>query len=228
VRVEIWSDVICPWCYIGKRRFEQALSSFAGADDVEVVFRPYQLDPSAPWGSTTPVKEAYARKFGGPERAEQIMSHLTDVARQSGLEFHLDRARRANTALAHRLLWAAEHAGPGVQYELKERLLRAYFTDGADVADISTLATLAAQAGLDAAVIEQVLHGTLGLNEVQAELDRARELGISAVPAFSFDGSWPWPGAQEPHEFLRLLQRAEARAQQASQAGTCDDDSCAI
>ena len=133
VQVEIWSDVVCPWCYIGKRRFEEALSRFGGSDQVEVTYRAFQLDPTAAPGVTMPVVEAYARKFGGPERAAEMIANITGLAAAEGLEFHLERAQRANTLLAHRLLWFAEQRG--VQEATKEALLRAYFTDGQNVAD---------------------------------------------------------------------------------------------
>src|SRR6187431_3514883 len=105
MQVEIWSDVVCPWCYIGKRRFERAVAEVADDIEVRAVYRPYQLDPSAPRGASVPVVEAYARKFGGPERAEQILDHVTRIAADDGIEFRMDRALRANTLLAHRLLW---------------------------------------------------------------------------------------------------------------------------
>ena len=127
VKVDIWSDVVCPWCYIGKRRFEAALRRFPGAADVTVTFRAFQLDPSAPPGAATPVREVYERKFG-PGQADQIIDRVTAMAADEGLTFHMDRAVRANTLLAHRLLWLAEQRG--VQEAVKERLLRAYFGDG--------------------------------------------------------------------------------------------------
>jgi predicted DsbA family dithiol-disulfide isomerase len=232
MRVEIWSDVICPWCYIGKRRFEAALAQWDGADDVEVVFRPYQLDPRAAPGVTTPVREAYARKFGGYERADEIIRHLTDVAAADGLEFHMDRAQRANTLLAHRLLWLAEETcGPAVQVQLKERLLQAYFVDGDNVGDPETLARLALDAGLPADRVHAVLDGDLGRDEVAAELQQAYDLGITAVPTFVFDGRWTVPGAQDPEVFVNVLGRVRALQQEAAVAargGVCVDDTCEI
>ena len=239
MQVEIWSDVICPWCYIGKRRFEAALERFDGRDDVHVVFRPYQLDPTAAPGATTPVRDAYARKFGGYDRADEIIAHLTGVAAESGLDFHLDQAQRANTLLAHRLLWAAEHGDdPARQVELKERLLEAYFIAGANVGDPDTLARIAAAAGLSSVVIHGVLEGDLGLDETRQQLAEAASLGISAVPTYVFDGRWTVPGAQDPDVFVNVLNRVrslsraatdEAEAAARSKAGsTCDDESCDV
>ena len=213
MRVEIWSDVVCPWCYIGKRRFEQALENFAGRDEVEIVFRPFQLDPTAPPGAATPVADVYARKFGGPERAAQIIGHVTNVAAASGIEFHLDRAVRANTLLAHRLLWFAEPRG--VQIALKEELLRAYFTDGRNVGDPEVLVEIAERVGLDRAEVEELLASDEGTDEVRAELAVAAANDITAVPTFVFDGRWTVPGAQDVEVFERVLQRvATLEAQQ--------------
>ncbi|MCX7274371.1 MAG: DsbA family oxidoreductase [Burkholderiales bacterium] len=130
LEVEIWSDVVCPWCYIGKRRFERAVAEVAGEIEVRAVYRPYQLDPTASPGKATPVIDAYAKKFGGPEQAAKIIEHVSGIAAAEGIEFRMYRALRANTVLAHRLLWVAEATGE--QHALKERLLRAYFEEGLD------------------------------------------------------------------------------------------------
>lgn len=234
MRVEIWSDVVCPWCYIGKRRFEQALAGYEHADTVDIVYRPYQLDPTAPPGASMPVREAYARKFGGWERADQIIEHLTGVAAADGLDFHLDRALRSNTLLAHRLLWAAEHTGAaGLQSDLKERLLRAYFVDGDTIGDPDTLEQIALDAGLDPDTVAAVLHGDLGRAEVHAQLDEAHDLGITAVPTFVFDGKWTVPGAQDPEVFLTVLRRVETLTAAESTGSTeadaaCNDDACEV
>ena len=138
--VRIFSDVVCPWCWIGKRRWERALEQYAGAGHdpatIEVDLRPFQLDPDAPQ-TPVPLPEAYARKFGGPERAAAIIDRISRVAADEGLEFHLDRALRCNTFDAHRLLWLARHEGR--QHVVEERLMRAYFTEGRDVSDHDVL-----------------------------------------------------------------------------------------
>jgi predicted DsbA family dithiol-disulfide isomerase len=174
--------------------------------DVEVVYRPYQLDPKAPPGSAVPVIEAYARKFGGMERAEAIIDHLTATAADDGLEFHLDRAQRANTRDAHRLLWYAEHRGPpGAQDALKERLLSAYFTRGRNVGDSDVLLEEAVAAGLDADAVRHFLDSDGGRVEVEQELAFAAEHGISAVPTYVIDRRWSIPGAQDPDVFVQVL-----------------------
>jgi predicted DsbA family dithiol-disulfide isomerase len=205
VSVEIWSDVVCPWCYIGKRRFEKAVELLRDEVQIEVVFRPYQLDPTASPGTSGPVVEAYAKKFGGPERAEQIIHHVSSIAAEEGLDFRMDRALRANTLLAHRLLWLAEATGH--QYALKERLLKAYFTDGLDIGDAEVLAECAADVGMPADRVLEFLHSDDGVAEVQAELRMAAEAEITAVPTFVIDGKWAIPGAQEPDTFVNVVHR---------------------
>jgi predicted DsbA family dithiol-disulfide isomerase len=217
VRVEVWSDVVCPWCYIGKRRFEAALAELAADPTfdtpIEVVYRPYQLDPKAPPGTAMPVPEVYARKFGGPERAAAILEHLTTTAAADGLEFHLDRAQRANTRDAHRLLWYAEHhGGPTVQDALKERLLSAYFTRGLDVGSTEVLVDEAVAAGLDEDDVRRLLDGDDGRVEVEAELAFAAEHEITAVPTYVIDRRWSIPGAQDPDVFVQVLRRLAASA----------------
>jgi predicted DsbA family dithiol-disulfide isomerase len=207
MRVEIWSDVVCPWCYIGKRKFEAALAAFDYADEVEVVWKPYQLDPTAPAGSARPVAETYAKKFGGPEQAAAIIAKVTDVAAGVGLEFRMDRALRANTRDAHRLLGWAEYRGAAVQGALKEALLQAYFIDGRNVADDETLADLAASIGLDRDDALAFVRSDAGVGELNEELAQAAAHGITAVPTFVFDGRWAVPGAQDPEMFLRALQK---------------------
>ncbi len=207
--VEIWSDVICPWCYIGKRRWETAAATLHDEVELNVVFRPYQLDPTATPGTTVPVVEAYAKKFGGPERAAQIIDQMTTVAAGEGLEFHMHRALRANTLLAHRLLWLAKATGD--QYALKERLMRAYFCEGLDVGDIETLATCAHDVGMNRDGVRDFLRSDDGTAEVQAQLQIAAEADITAVPTFVFDGRWMVPGAQDPDTFVRVVRRLLAQ-----------------
>jgi predicted DsbA family dithiol-disulfide isomerase len=204
VKVDIWSDVVCPWCYIGKRRFETALRRFPEAAGVGVTFRAFQLDPSAPPGAATPVRQVYERKFG-PGQADQMIDRVTTLAAGEGLTFHLDRAVRANTLLAHRVLWLARERG--VQEPVKERLLRAYFTEGRNVGDPDTLAELAGECGLDRDEVLGFLASDGGAVEVAGDLTEALELGITAVPTYVFDGRWSVPGAQDPDTFLRVLER---------------------
>lgn len=213
--VEIWSDVVCPWCYIGKRRFDRAIESLASGSDpieVNVVYRAYQLDPTAPKDRATPVVEAYAKKFGGAERATAIIDHLTRTATEDGLDFRMDRAQRSNTLLAHRLLWWAGEIGQDEQVALKEALLRAYFSDGRHVGDVDELVEITAPAlGRSEVEVREFLTSDRGIGEVNEELARAASHGITGVPTYVINGQWAIPGAQDSDTFERVLRRASAR-----------------
>lgn len=216
--VEVWSDVVCPWCFVGKRRFESALDQFravAGPEAghrVEVVYRPYQLDPTAAPGVATPVAVVYAKKFGGPAEAERIFRHLSELGSAEGIDFRFDRALRANTLLAHQALWMAEHDGGVDQSAVKEQLLRAYFTEGLHLGDPEVVVACAARGGMDADRVRAGLEAGEGRAEVTELLALAASQGITAVPTYVFDGKWAVPGAQDPETFLRVLQRLSNRS----------------
>lgn len=211
MRVEVFSDVVCPWCYIGKRRLETAVANLAAKGvtiDLEITYRPYQLDPTAPMNSPTPVIDAYAKKFGGQQRAAEIIAHVTSVAAQDGINFQMDRALRANTALAHRLLgYALRECGANVQARLKECLLRAYFEDGLDIGSIDVLASCAQEVGIDRTAAVAHLESDAGISELADELLFAAQNDITAVPTFIFDDKWSVPGAQDVAVFERVLMK---------------------
>lgn len=217
MRVEIFSDVVCPWCYIGKRRFDTAVANLASKGvtlDLEVVFKPYQLDPTASPNEATPVAEAYETKFGSRQRAAEIITHVTEIAAKDDIEFRMDRAIRANTILAHRLLFIAQRDhGSDVQAQLEERLFKAYFSDGANIGDIEVLVCCASDVGMNSEQTRTFLKTGVGLAEVEAELRLASENGISAVPTFVFNGQWSVPGAQDVDVFERILLRLNERTQ---------------
>lgn len=205
--VEVWSDVVCPWCYIGKRRFETAVAGFNAEHpevEIDVRYRAYLLDPTAPVGSSQPVREVYEKKFGGPERAQEILDTVTREAAGEGLEFRMDIAQRSNTLLAHRLLVLGEKVG--LQGALKERLLAAYFTEGRSVGDPDVLVELAIEAGLDGDESRRWLDGDDGRNEVADQLDFAVANGLSGVPTFVFDRERAVTGAQEPAVFTMVME----------------------
>jgi len=220
VTVEVWSDVVCPWCYIGKRKFASGLAqveaelSEAGVDvDFDVTYHPYQLDPTAAPGASGPVIDAYAKKFGGHERAEAIIANVSERAAEVGLEFRMDRALRANTLLAHRLIWLAGEADSLVaQDAMKERLLRAYFHDGLDIGDPDVLADCAAEVGIARAAAYEFLASGRGTEEVRAELDVANDNGITAVPTYVINSRWAVPGAQEAETFAQVLRKMADQA----------------
>lgn len=216
VRVEVFSDVVCPWCYIGKRRLESAVANLAAKGitlDLAIEFRPFQLDPTAALDTATPVSHAYAKKFGSEQRASEIIAHVTEIAAKDNIEFRMDRALRANTMLAHRLSYIAlRDYGSPLQTLLEESLFRAYFTDGANIGDIDVLVTCASEAGMKTELTRFQLLGDEGLAEVESQLRLAAEIGISAVPTFVFDGKWSVPGAQDISVFERVLLRLTERA----------------
>jgi len=240
LQVEIWSDVVCPWCYIGKRRFEAAAEELAGEVELDVVYKPYQLDPTASPGTSQPVIEAYAKKFGGRGQAEAIIDRVTQEAAGVGVEFRMDRALRANTLLAHRLLWLAELPGSPVdQAALKERLLQAYFVDGLDIGDPEVLASCAAEVGFPRQDVVDFLESDGGKAEVAADLERAMDSGISAVPTFVINGEWAIPGAQDADTFVNVFRRlserlvadtavAAGRPDGSGDASACGDDACEV
>jgi predicted DsbA family dithiol-disulfide isomerase len=208
VKVEIYSDVACPWCYIGTTRFERALAAFPGAQDVEVSYRPFQLNPDTP-ERAEPLYEYYDRLFGPGFRRNH--ERVAELATAEGLEFHFDRALAVNTFPAHRLLWLTERDyGPGVQRALKKALLRAYFTDGGNVGDHERLVALAEGVGVDPERARAWLAGDEGVAEVRAAIDAARRLGIQAVPTFVFDGKYAVQGAQDTSTFVTVLEQVAA------------------
>ncbi|MEI7883193.1 MAG: DsbA family oxidoreductase [Actinomycetota bacterium] len=211
MRVIIFSDVVCPWCYIGKRRLDTAVANLRARGvevDLDISYKPYQLDPTAPIGQSMPVAEAYAKKFGGAEKAQQILAHVTNIASQDGIVFNMDIALRANTLMAHRLLVMAERDyGNDVQARLKERIMQSYFTDGDDIAHVDVLAKCARQVGIPQDTATQFLLSDECVIDVKESLQMAAENGITAVPTFIFNDQWSVPGAQDVEMFERVIQR---------------------
>jgi predicted DsbA family dithiol-disulfide isomerase len=237
VKVEIWSDVVCPWCYIGKRRFEAALDRFEHREDVEVVWRSFELDPAAePTGEPGGATERLATKYQvSVDQARQMQQRVADAAAGEGLEYQLAKAVPANTVDAHRVIHlAARH---GLQGEMKERLLRAHFIEGEPVGEVDTLVTLAAEVGLDADEVRRTLESQELVEAVRADEAEARGLGISGVPFFVIDRRYGVSGAQPSEHLLEALQTAwneshplamVSPATGASDAEACGPDGCAI
>ena len=210
VRIDVWSDVICPWCYLGKRRLERALDRLGWADEVTVHYRAYLLDPRAT-AEPGDLRAALERKYG-PGAFEGMTRRLTALGEPEGIDYRFEDAKRVSTVDAHRLLaWAWDAGGADAQGPLKERLLRAYFTEGANVADRAVLARLAAEAGLDADDADEVLAAGRYADEVAADLEAAADRELTGVPAFVVEDRLLIPGAQEVETFERLLTRARER-----------------
>lgn len=209
MQVEIWSDVVCPWCYIGKRRFEAALARFAHRDEVTVVWRSFELDPDAPPRGAHNLNAYLAQKYAvSLDEAAAMNERVTELAAAEGLEYQLDRALHGNTFDAHRLIHMA--AAHGLQATAKERLLRAYFSEGLAISEHETLVALGAEIGLDGAEVRAMLAGDAFADDVRADEARAAGFGIRGVPFYVFGERYGVSGAQSSAMFLSALEQAWA------------------
>jgi predicted DsbA family dithiol-disulfide isomerase len=206
MRVDIWSDVVCPWCYIGQGRFSRALAGFEHRDEVEVVYRSFELDPSIPGGQATPIVDLLAAKYGMTQaEAQQAEGRVAALAAAEGLDFTADRAM-GNTLDAHRLVHLGrEH---GAQERVLQHLYHAYFGEGRSVFDHEALAGVAAEAGLDPGTAREALKGDSYTDAVRADEAQAARLGITGVPFFVVDGKYGVSGAQPEETFLLALREA--------------------
>jgi predicted DsbA family dithiol-disulfide isomerase len=212
MHVEIWSDIACPWCYVGKRRFEAALAAFEHRDEVRVAWRSFELDPGAPAEREHSGAEHLAEKYGmSVEEARARQAQMAEMAAGDGLDMRADLVRGANTFDGHRLLQlAGQH---GLQTEMKERVMRAYHTEGELISDHDTLVRLAVEVGLDADEVRETLASDRFAAEVREDERLAHALGISAVPCFVIDRRFGAPGAQPPAVLASFLQQGwDARA----------------
>ncbi len=212
LHVDVFSDVVCPWCFVGKRRLETAIELLGDEAQIDIRWRPFQVNPSIPREGID--RRAYrARKFGSLARSEALDAQLAAIGRELGIDFRFDRiARTPNTFDAHRLLWLADERG--VQDAVAEALFKAYFVEGRDVGDHAVLADVAAGAGLDRDGVASFLAGTEGAAQVADEEAEGRELGIDGVPFFVVNGAYGISGAQPPEylaaAFREILRRERA------------------
>jgi predicted DsbA family dithiol-disulfide isomerase len=206
LHIEVYSDVVCPWCYVGKRRLERALTEFGG--DVRATWRPFQLNPTMPKDGMD--RTAYLEaKFGSPEAFRQLEEHVLAAGSAERIPFAFGKiARTPNTFLAHRLIWFAEREG--CQDAVVDSLFQGYFEEGADIGSIPTLAGLAARAGLSTEVVERFLQSDEGTVEVKKEEAAGHKLGIRGVPYFIVNGTYAISGAQPVETFVSTLQRVVA------------------
>lgn len=208
VTIDVWSDVACPWCYIGKRHLEQAIASLGpDAPRVEIEYHSFELAPDVPVDFEGSVVDFLADRKGMPRpQVEQMMSQVAGVAARAGLDYHFDDVKQTKTLKAHELLhFAKEH---GLQGELKERLLSAYFVEGRHVGRVDDLVEIAAEAGLDAASAREALETGCYAEAVAADIAQAHAYGIQGVPFFVIDGRYGIAGAQPADVFARALTRA--------------------
>jgi predicted DsbA family dithiol-disulfide isomerase len=217
LKVEIWSDVVCPWCYIGKRRIETALEGFEHRVEVEVQYRSFELNPDAPKDEGGGLADRLARKYGvSLEQAKAMNARVSETAAEEGLKYNLDIARPGNTFDAHRLIHLA--ATEGRQAEMKERLMAAYFVEGKPIGDRETLVELAAELAIDPDRARKALHSNEFATDVRAEEEEAGRLGISGVPFFVIDRRYGVSGAQPAELLARALDQAWSEARSAEPA----------
>ena len=207
MEIEIWSDINCPWCYIGKRRLEAAMSNFEHADEVTVTWRSFELDPGAPAEIPGNGAAMIAEKYGVPlEQARAMEQNVSEIAAADGLEYELEHARIGSSFDAHRLVSLAKQHG--LQDAMEERLFRARFTEGRLISDLETLVELASEVGLDGVEVRATLAGTDLADDVRDDELMAQQLGISGVPMFVVDRAFGMSGAQPAEQLLALLEHA--------------------
>lgn len=229
MNIEVWSDVVCPFCYIGKRHLEAALATFPHRDQVTITWRSFELDPQTPVDETHTMIEVLQAKYGRSlEHVEGMLAHVTSMAAQAGLTFHLREARPSNTLKAHRLIHLA--ATHGLQDQAKERLMQAYFSETQPLNDDQVLQTLMTEVGIPADAVANVLSSDAFTEEVRNDQQAAREMGVSGVPFFVFNQRYAVSGAQPVEAFSQVLQQAwdEIQAAPIADAASCAEESCAI
>ncbi|MGM9928468.1 MAG: DsbA family protein [Bacillus sp. (in: firmicutes)] len=238
MKVEVWSDFACPFCYIGKRRFEEALQQFYHKEKVSVVFKSFQLDPYAEKNQTESVHNMLAKKYNMPiEQAKAMNQQITEQAKEVGLDYCLDTMILTNTFAAHRISHYAKTKGKMDQ--MVERLLKAYFTDSLHIADYEVLIQLASEIGLDEQEVRQVLTDGDFTKEVQNDQQEARQIGVQGVPFFVFNRKYAVSGAQDSNAFLNVLERVWEEEQQQqplqvlqdkqdAKGKSCTEESCEL
>lgn len=217
MKVEIWSDVVCPFCYIGKRRFEQALQQFEGKEEVEIIWRSFQLDPDLkpiPGGQSVHAYLAQ-RKGVSEEEGKKMNDYMTDMAKEVGLAYDFDKAIINNTFDAHRLLHLAKKHGK--QNEMKERLFAAYYTQGQNVGDLDTLVKLGEEVGLDGPEIREALQSEAYAQDVQQDIYEAQQVGARGVPFYVFNSKYAVSGAQPTQLFQQVLEKVREEETQTNQ-----------
>lgn len=235
MKIEIWSDVMCPFCYIGKRNFEMALADFPDKDKIEVEWKSFQLDPTVPEVATESQEDYLVKRKGmSREQVQGMLANVTEMARQAGLEYHLDKSVMVNSQKAHQLIQFAKTKGLGD--EMEEVLFRAFFTDGKNVADLETLKELGKEAGLDEKELESAFTDDQFKYKMNQDIQEARSIGVTGVPFFVFDRKYGVSGAQPSEAFLDTLSKSftewrkenpeikleMSQGQSCSTDGTCD------
>ncbi|RPF51027.1 DsbA family oxidoreductase [Aquisalibacillus elongatus] len=234
MKIEIWSDVVCPFCYIGKKRLEHAMEQFDHSDEVQLQFRSFQLDPTAKKNTNEDIHEMLANKYGmSYEEGKRMNDQMAEQAKEVGLEFNFDDVIPTNTEDAHRLSHFADQQGK--MYDMMERLMQAYFTEGKNVGDQDVLAVLAEEVGLNREESLEILETVKYKRDVVNDQQEAGQLGVQGVPFFVFNEKYAVSGAQPTDVFLDVLNKVHEEEQQkpkiqvlnkSSNTEYCDDDSC--
>ena len=207
MKIEIWSDVMCPFCYIGKRNFEKALTQFAEKEKIEIVWKSFQLDASVPDIATESYEEYLVKRKGlSAEQVKGMLQNVTQMAREAGLDYHFDRSVIVNSLKAHRLIQFAKTRNLGDEAE--ERLFHAFFTEGKSIADIDTLTQLGVEIGLDATELQAAFTDEQYAYQVNQDIQEARQIGVNGVPFFVFNRKYAISGAQPPQAFLETLRKS--------------------
>jgi predicted DsbA family dithiol-disulfide isomerase len=216
-KVEVWSDIMCPFCYIGKRNYEAAVAQFTGSEQIDLVWKSFQLDPTIPTPtdtSQTTLQYLSASKGMSPAQVQSMTQGVTQTARAAGLEYHLDKTLVTNTFDAQRVIQFSKTKGLGDLAE--ETLFYAYFTETKDIADHSVLKELGQKIGLTAEEVNEALTDELYAHRVRKDIQEAREIGVRGVPFFVFDRKYAVSGAQPPEAFLQTLQKSFSEWEQAN------------
>lgn len=233
LKIQIWSDVMCPFCYIGKRKIEEALNQFENKDSVAIEWKSFQLDPSFVATPNESIIDHLAEKYRKDnDWAQTMVDNMTENAKRSGLDFHFEKAILANSLNAHRLLHLSKKHN--LSNELEELLFKAYLTDGKNVNDLGTLESLGLEVGLDKNAIEKVLHTDVYANEVRQDQEEAQAIGVTGVPFFVFDNKYAVSGAQPTDVFLKTLEKSweegnfetKLKLQNTNGENSCGIDGC--
>lgn len=233
LKVQIWSDIMCPFCYIGKRRIEEALSQFDHKEAVEIEWKSFELDATFIPSTDDNLAEHLAEKYRkDTDWAQNMLDNMTENAKTAGLDFHFEKAVLANSHNAHRLLHLAKKHN--LANELKELLFKAYLTDGQDLNNLDTLNELGIEIGLEAEAIAQVLHSDTYSKEVKQDIQQANAIGVQGVPFFVFDNKYAISGAQPATAFLQTLEKVWQEGQfdsnvtllNTSKENSCDINGC--
>nr|WP_322623368.1 DsbA family oxidoreductase [uncultured Flavobacterium sp.] len=228
MKVEIWSDIMCPFCYIGKRRFEESLAQFGNSQNIEIEWKSFLLSPDMKTDPSKSIHQFLAEHKGvSLEEAKSMNQYVTDMAASVGLKYDFDKTVPANSFNAHRFLHFTKQYGK--QNEAEELLFKAYFTEGKNIDDAETLIALAQELGLDVAKLTQAMGSEAYVNEVVADIEEAQHIGVRGVPFFVFDRKYAVSGAQTPEVFLQTLEKSFEEWQVANPKLTIiEGDSCSV